>query len=129
MSTQAVIVTHADLAEALLATARSVYGEFDGCHAVSNQSKSPEALSRELDAIVSGRGNYLMMVDYFGGSTCHACLSIARNHSNVRLVSGVNLPMLLAFLYRRDEVTFEELPRELTERGHGSIRIVDPENL
>jgi mannose/fructose-specific phosphotransferase system component IIA len=45
------------------------------------------------------------------------------------MVTGVNLPMLLAFLYRRSEVQFEKLPGELVERGLKSIQELNSENL
>jgi mannose/fructose-specific phosphotransferase system component IIA len=47
----------------------------------------------------------------------------------VRIVSGVNLPMLLAFLNKRNDVNFERLPSELASRGRDSIQSVDTEQL
>lgn len=128
---EAILVTHGDFGRELLDTAAGVSGNTDGCHPVSNTGKSPQTLIDEIDAIVKAGGDthFLMFVDYFGGSTCHACLSVARRYPNVVLVSGVNLPMLLAFLYKRDEVPFEALAGELTRRGKDSIRVVDPDNL
>ena len=67
---------------------------------------------------------FIMFVDFFGGSCCHTCLGIGMEHDNVRLITGVNLPMLLAFLYKRDEVSFESLPGELLGRGHDSIQLI-----
>jgi mannose/fructose-specific phosphotransferase system component IIA len=45
------------------------------------------------------------------------------------VVSGVNLPMLLAFLNKRNEVSFERLPAELAARGRESIQSVDTDQL
>jgi mannose/fructose-specific phosphotransferase system component IIA len=127
-----VIVTHGSLAKALLDTARSIYGDFSNCYAISNAQKSPQALGDELESIVEANadsGGIVIMTDFFGGSCSHACLMVEQGHGNVRLVTGVNLPMLLAFLYRRAEVPFEELPAELVERGLSSIKELNAENL
>jgi PTS system mannose-specific IIA component/PTS system mannose-specific IIB component len=127
-----IIVTHGNLAEELLETAKTIYGDFTDCHSITNEQKSPQALTKEIEMLVESIGNtdgIVILTDFFGGSCSHACLGVEIKHTNVRLVTGVNLPMLLAFLYRRGEVSFEKLPGELVERGLKSIQELDPENL
>jgi mannose/fructose/sorbose-specific phosphotransferase system IIA component len=127
-----IIVTHGKLAEELLSTARTIFGEFTDCHAVSNAQKSPQALTAELEQLIKSANHsegVLILTDFFGGSCSHACLSVEQKHNKVRLVTGINLPMLLAFLYRRSEVPFDKLPGELVKRGLKSIQELDAENL
>jgi PTS system mannose-specific IIA component len=129
-----IVVTHGKLAEELLATAKTIFGEFNGVCPVSNAQKSPQALSEELDMLVAEATSHdsdgvIILTDFFGGSCSHACLAVQRRHERVRMVTGVNLPMLLAFLYRRNEVVFDKLPGELVERGLKSILELDRENL
>lgn len=129
-----IIVTHGRLAEELLGTAKTIYGEFSGVWPVSNAQKSPRALTEELDSLVTSAlaetpDGVLVLTDYFGGSCSHACLGVQQKHERVKMVTGINLPMLLAFLYRRNEVPFETLAGELVERGLNSIQELDPDNL
>ena len=129
-----IIVAHGNLAEELLSTARMIFGEFTDVHSMSNAQKSPQALTEDLDAMVvtaldAGAEGVVILTDFFGGSCSHACLGVEQIHERVRLVTGVNLPMLLAFLYRRNEVPFVKLPGELVERGLKSIQELDTENL
>ena len=127
----AIIVTHGDLAAALVRSAAPVFGAVVGCHPVSNADKAPQTLVRELEAIVAAQepsDQFIVFVDFFGGSCCHAGLSL-EPLERVRVITGVNLPMLLAFLYKRDEVAFDRLPEELTSRGQDSIRSVEAERL
>lgn len=125
-----ILVTHGNLAEELLRTARTVYGDFAGCHAISNTSKSTDDLTTEIDSVVaSAKGTpCIIFIDFVGGSCSHACLKHAhmRSRTDVRMLSGVNLPMLLAFLNKRDEVTFDQLPEAILERARKSIQVVDP---
>lgn len=126
----AIVVTHGNLAREFIATARHIYGPANGVHAVSNEGKTPQTLAAELEAIVESGGpddSYLIFVDFIGGSCGHATLSVERRHRNVRIVSGVNLPMLLAFLNKRTEINFERLPSELASRGRDSINAIDAE--
>ena len=130
--TSAILCTHGGLAQALIDTARTVLGSVEGCHAVSNEQKSPRALREELEGIVAAGGSdtaFIVFVDFFGGSCCHTCIGLEQDHANVRLISGVNLPMLLAFLNKRAEVPFEHLPAEIVSRGHNSVKQVQMDEL
>ncbi len=124
-----IVVTHGMLAEELLQTAKRIFGEFSDCHPVTNIAKSPKALTDELAAIVSGCRDEpcIVFVDFFGGSCSYACMKLLGSFTNIRVVSGVNLPMLLAFLNKRGDVPFEHLPQEIVERGRDSIRELERE--
>ncbi len=128
---RAVVVAHGNLAHELVETARTVYGSFDGVEAVTNAGKSPDALAEEIEARLTGdaREPSLIFVDFFGGSCCHTCLQIEQRRGDVRVVTGVNLPMLVAFLYKRNEVPFDRLADEVIERGRGSMRIISTEDI
>jgi len=129
---RAVIVTHGNLGAVLVETAETVFGSFAGVSAVTNTHKSPQVLGDEIRAEL-GKGaaedRFVVFADFFGGSCCHACLGVEQERDDVRLITGVNLPMLLAFLYKREEVPFEVLPEELAQRGQNSIRVVGAETL
>jgi mannose/fructose-specific phosphotransferase system component IIA len=128
----AIVVTHGRLADEFIATARKIFGNFSGVYALSNEDKSPQALTAELEAIIEAGGpdeTFVVFVDFLFGSCGHATLAAERRYKNVRVVSGVNLPMLLAFLNKRNDVNFERLPSELASRGRDSIQSVDTDQL
>jgi mannose PTS system EIIA component len=128
----AIVVTHGNLAEEFIATAKKIYGAFSGVYAVSNDDRTPSALAAELETIIEAGGpddSFVVFVDFLGGSCGHATLAVERRHRNVRILSGVNLPMLLAFLNKRSEVNFARLPSELASRGRDSIHAVDSDQL
>jgi mannose/fructose-specific phosphotransferase system component IIA len=126
-----IIVTHGMLAEELLQTAKRIIGEFSDCYSVTNIAKSPQALSDELASIISSCRDEpcMVFVDFFFGSCGYACMKLLGSFTNIRVVSGVNLPMLLAFLNKRGDVPFEQLPQEIVERGRDSIRELEREGL
>ncbi len=128
----AIVVTHGRLAQEFIATAQKIYGNVKGVYAVSNDDSTPQSLSADIDAIIESGGPddaFVILVDFLGGSCGHATLSVERRRRNVRVVSGVNLPMLLAFLNKRADVSFERLPAELASRGRDSIHAVDTDQL
>jgi mannose/fructose-specific phosphotransferase system component IIA len=128
----AIVVTHGRLGAEFVATAHRIFGDFNGVHSLSNDDKTPQALAEEIEAILDHAGpdeNFILLVDFLFGSCGHATLAVERRHKNVRVVSGVNLAMVLAFLNKRNEINFERLPSELAARGRDSIQSVDTEQL
>jgi mannose/fructose-specific phosphotransferase system component IIA len=126
-----IVVTHGRFAEELLLTAGRIFGDFSDCHAVTNVNKSPQALTDELAGLIPNpaKGGCILFVDFFGGSCSYACFKLLGSFSNIQVISGINLPMFLAFLNKRDEIGLNDLPGEIVERGKDSIQILTRESL
>jgi mannose/fructose-specific phosphotransferase system component IIA len=96
-----VVVSHAELAEALVEAVRRITGHADGLVAVSNVGCSRETLeTRVADAV--GDAPAVVFVDLPSGSCLLASAHCLRTHDNLAVVAGVNLAMLVDFLYHRD---------------------------
>lgn len=98
-----VVCTHGDLADALLDTTRMIVGEFPQAAAVAvRRGDSIEhVLERLRTAIaeVDSGGGVLILCDMFGGTPSNLSLSFL---SQVEVVTGVNLPMLLKLFTTRE---------------------------
>ena len=108
------IVAHAPLASALKAVAAHVYA--DCGHAVEALDVQPGAtpeLVRDQAHALMRRGepgreaDWLVLTDVFGATPCNAALMLS-DPLHVRVVSGVNVPMLWRTLCYADE-TLEAL--------------------
>lgn len=119
----ALLVMHADLAEALLHAASAVYGPIEGIEVLSNSGLSREALeARIVEQVTHWRHGGLVLTDFWGGS-CHTCgLKATRGRGEILLLTGVNLPVLLDYLHNRDRFTASELADRLQTKGRESIR-------
>ena len=120
----ALLVTHADLAAALLRAAEKVYGPVEGVDVLSNEGLSRDALEAEINRRVSAwpKGG-LVLTDIPGGS-CHLCgVSATRGHAEVALVTGLNLPILLDYLHNREQFETGALAERLQKKGQDSIRV------
>lgn len=128
------LVTHGRLGDELLATAALILGPRDHTDALSN-----EGLSREgLVGAVLGRLEalppevpLLLLVDAPGASPHLACrLALARQPLERRdrlhgPITGVNLPLLLTALNRRETTPVDELLPLLLDRGRAGILLAD----
>lgn len=97
-----VVVGHAGLAAALVAAVEQIAGSGSGLVAISNTDCDQGALEERILAAALP-GPSLVFIDMPGGS-CHvAAMRRIQATPDVRVVTGVNLAMLLDFMLRRDQ--------------------------
>lgn len=97
-----VVVAHADLATALVGAAQAIAGDDTGLVPVSNAGCDRAELAHRLEA-AAGAGPVLVFADLAGGSCTTVAATLARGRPDLRVVTGVNLAMLLEFAFHRDE--------------------------
>jgi PTS system N-acetylgalactosamine-specific IIA component len=96
-----VIVGHGQLAQALLGAVEQIAGVDTGLVPVSNTDCDRGALEARIVAAV-GEGPALVFIDMPSGSCLFAAMRQLQTMTGVRVVTGVNLAMLLEFVFHRD---------------------------
>ena len=123
-----VIVSHADLGDALIRAVEMIAGQAEGLYSVSLfPGDSPEGLGEKLEAAlqeIEGQET-LVLIDLFGGTPYNvaACQVLKEN---VECVTGANLPMLLESIMSRDGVSLPELAKEIAQAGQESVKNLGP---
>lgn len=115
-----VVVSHVELAQALVAAVRAISGVDGVLAAVSNEGCDPAALTARIDAAI-GSGPAVVFVDLPGGSCLTGTVRYARGRPDVAVVTGVNLAMLLDFVFHR-ELAPAEAARRAADAGGRAIR-------
>ena len=121
-----VIVCHGAVAECMMEAIQGILGRQTGWKAVSNRGLGLKELSSAVGAAVEDLARsheVIVLSDMPGGSCHHACCEVAGAMTGVRVVSGLNLMMLLEFFVKRDRTTPESLLGLLLERGRDSVRL------
>jgi len=116
-----VIVCHGLLARALVDATAQISGMADALVPVSNSGCDRGDLEARVEAAV-GTVPTVVFVDMASGSCLFAVLRRLRERENVRVVTGVNLAMLLDFVFHRD-LTPDEAAKRAVEIGEKAIRV------
>ncbi len=118
------IIGHGDLPVALINSAQMLIGERNGltplCLHEGDGLESFIQKTGDLLASIKDAGPLLVFVDLQGGTPWNSVLGV--NDPRVRLVTGVNLPMLLEVLNLRDHCEdIDELVACALETAHLSV--------
>jgi mannose/fructose-specific phosphotransferase system component IIA len=114
------VVAHASLAAGLVDGVRQIAGAGDDAiGALSNEGCSPETLRERLNAAL-GDGPAIVFTDLGSGSCAFAARRIALERPETAVVTGVNLPILLDFVFHRD-LALPQLVERLVEKGRAGV--------
>ena len=115
-----VVVAHGALAQALVDEAERISGQAGVLVPVSNQGGSRDDIEARLTTAVAGRPA-VVFVDMPCGSCFFAAMHLAKLAPAVKVVTGVNLPMLLDFVYNH-ALPPDQGAERAAVKGHDAIR-------
>ncbi len=120
----AVIVSHGQVANELLAAAEAVVGEVSHLTAVSigwhdDVELAQNEIRRAIDAVSAGNG-VLLLTDMFGGTPTNIAAMFLKENE-VEIVTGVNLPMVIKVASNNKTMTLHELAEEVVGQGKEAI--------
>lgn len=116
-----VVLAHASLADGLVASVRAISGvDGEALVPLTNEGCSPESLQARLNEALPGDGPAIVFTDLGSGSCAFAGRKVALLRPDTGVVSGVNLPVLLDFVFHRD-MPLAALVERLVEKGRAGI--------
>jgi mannose/fructose-specific phosphotransferase system component IIA len=115
-----IVVGHGAMARGLVDAVKRIVGDVGDClEPLSNDGKNPSEIKRDLEAML-GTPKSVIFVDLMSGSCGMAALANCHDCKGRVVVSGVNLPMLLDFVFNRGMPLADLVPR-LLEQGRAAI--------
>lgn len=120
------IISHCNLGKEFLNAAELIVGRLEAADsiAITQTTESEEILkeiSEKIRALNQGQG-VLVLTDMFGGTPSNLSLSFL-NDETVEVLTGVNLPMVIAVAKDRDNLTLNELGERAQQAGKRSITL------
>lgn len=99
-SVRGVVVAHGGLAAAMVAEAERISGQTGVLVPVTNEGGDKNEIAHRVNSAIDNKPA-VVFVDMPCGSCFFAAMHEARGHDDIRVVTGVNLPMLVDFLHNQ----------------------------
>ncbi|MBW1691027.1 MAG: PTS sugar transporter [Deltaproteobacteria bacterium] len=120
------IITHCRLAQELLEAAEFILGSIEAVDVVSIDTSKDSDTLRDLievkiQSLDSGKG-VLVLTDMFGGTPSNLALSFLQQDA-VEVVTGVNLPMVIAVAQNRETQGLAQIADLAKNAGCRSISL------
>ena len=123
-----IIGTHGVFSEEILKSAEMIFGSQENVGSVTfKPGEGIDALVEKYNNLINeldSKDGVLFMVDLFGGSPFNAASIIAMKNSNMEIVTGVNLPMILEVLGSREFSTLPELLKIAENSGKDAVKVL-----
>lgn len=120
-----VVVTHAGLATALVQSAQMIVGTIEQCAVVevAPGDCADDIMARVVAAVETVQADgAIIMTDLFGGTPSNMAMSFLKE-GFIEVVTGVNLPMLMEFCSRREQMGVAALAENIHKAGREGIII------
>ena len=122
------LIAHVPLASALKAVATHAFPDREtqvfALDVPPNAQAAEVIASAQALMAASVPTDWLVLTDAFGATPCNAALDLRDAARNVRLISGLNVPMLWRALCYGDE-PLDAMVGLAAEGGHAGIKIAD----
>lgn len=122
-----IIVSHGNFASALLETCEMFIGKHDNVITVCYmQEESVESLfyniSKALDESIL-QDELIIFCDIKGGSPCNVALKLAINNNNIRVITGVNIPIVIEAINLSERESLDTIINYLSKIVPNSVEI------
>ncbi|MGL5347630.1 MAG: PTS sugar transporter subunit IIA [Peptostreptococcaceae bacterium] len=99
------LVSHSELSKGLVGAAEMILGDADGVEHIILDESGIEVFSKKLEEkverLVEGDQELLILADIFGGTPFNQSMIKSSQYEGVRVISGVNLPMVIEAIMNR----------------------------
>lgn len=123
LKARAIVAGHGDFAAGMISAVEQITGRGEVFIAVSARSLSASDLQQLLLRTIDETGVSVVFTDLQAGSCTMASRRMVRERPQVLCIAGVNLPMLLDFVFA-DQMSPGDAARHAVERGRAAIAAV-----
>lgn len=128
--TKIVLASHGPLANALIESCKMLYGESENISAVCLfPEDSTTDFASKIKQAIDVNDDILLMVDIPGGTPSNQGMLLLEEYPNLRILSGMNLMMVLEALIKCETTSVDDLVEQLTKSGIESIRLMKIEKV
>lgn len=121
-----IVATHGDFCYGILDSYIMLVGENDDIIPISLGKDDTGDFKERLNLAINKEEKYIILCDLYGGSPFNeSAYLLQKNVDNIRIVTGVNLGMLLEIgMLTKENIDLDDLEKIAVNTGNNSIKTV-----
>ena len=122
------IISHGKIAQAYIDVCRQMVGRSDSLFTLDCSILTVKDLYKEMRSLLEKEklsDGLIILVSLRGGSCWNVAAKISKEYPNVEVISGLNLPLILSFLTKKDKYKFSELKEIVYKDGIRGVSRID----
>lgn len=120
------IITHCELGKEFMNAAEFIVGRIGAADTISitqsSESKEIRGMIEEKVANLDQGDGVIILTDMFGGTPSNIALSFL-NEEKVEVLTGANLPMVIALVQNRENMSLKDLAEKAQDAGKLGISL------
>ena len=120
------IITHCELGKEFMNAAEFIVGRIGAADTISitqtSESKEIRGMIEEKIANLDQGDGVIILTDMFGGTPSNIALSFL-NEEKVEVLTGANLPMVIALVQNRENLSLKDLAEKAQDAGKLGISL------
>jgi mannose/fructose-specific phosphotransferase system component IIA len=122
----AFILAHEDFAFSLKNTVEKITGPQQNIFPFSNKTESLQIIFANINQQIVKLNSEIIFVfvDLIGGSCWSLANMIYKEHPEIIIIGGVNLPMILSLIINHEKLKLEQLKNKIIEDSKKGIKVL-----
>lgn len=121
-----VITGHGEFSGGILGVIDFIMGDVKDIVKVEFDNSDLETYSNRIEEIIKeSKEGTLIFTDIVGGTPFRISTLLCTKYDDVSVITGVNIPMIIESIIKRDSMTLKELSACIAEMGRSSIQVFD----
>lgn len=117
-----VLASHGSLAEGMADSISMLYGKPEYFHSVCLRAEDiAEVFGEKIESLLDSNVDNIVITDILGGTPFNQSMLLSEKYTNVRVVSGMNLGMILELLMQREVLSLSECVDHIVNVGKDSV--------
>lgn len=117
-----ILASHGSLAEGMADSVSMLYGTPEQFYILRLKPDDIATdFGEKIEKLLDQNGENIIVTDILGGTPFNQSMYLAANYSNVRVITGMNLGMILELLMQRDNLGLDECVELVVNTGKDSV--------
>lgn len=117
-----ILASHGSLAEGMADSVSLLYGKPECFHSVCLRAEDiAEVFGERIESLLDSNVDNIIITDILGGTPFNQGMLLSEKYTNVRVVAGMNLGMILELLMQREVLNFSECVDHIVKVGKDSV--------